>query len=864
MKSEDEVLEDFNERLGLYLESSAVQQWRSEVSVLYGALAGKQWDQRDVTERQLKNKPIDTINRIQPIINAIAGYEVINRTDITVTPRKDTPTESEETESDVMTDAIQYLQDESDFYFESSLASKDMITCGIGATHTYFDYTNPDKPYGEVLVDRIFPGFLLYDNTCSRRNFKGAMWAGYVEIVNRQWLTNEIEAIKGEEEGGSFQRYELATRTTRGVNDFLFFVDNVTTDDIDILYHYEWCEYERVRIFRNFIIETLDQPQLLEMAADFEEVQGLDMADPYLTMNDKQYRAFRTMLKEYHEQGGFDYRELIDPTIGQRRKYYKARIARGTVLDMSESWATDFTIQYKTGYYDELDRIFYGLGRSLLEPCRLLNKAISDYDSYLESVPKGGMYVEVDAVEDAIAFKETRANEQNLTLLKKGGLGKIQPKEVPQVPGGLADYIGLMNQLIPASIGLPQDFLGQVESGNMTNSLFSKIVRQAYMVLVQFFEANKVYMRREGRVFIDAVRILSDNYDGLVLEKVTNKGEEFTLSKESLSRAYTLKIVERPHSEDELVDRFERTIQAANVLRSGPNPIDIAPLIVESWPYELEDKKAIKQIIQQQMEAQQAAMQPPPPDPLAQALIEAETAEKIATAKLNEARAMKQLADIQQGRVGAQADVIKAQTDQRKQLADIQERNKKLDIESAKVQQSMLETRLNARFRRAELKLKEAELAIKARQASIKQEPTTQIIQNLDEPINRLSRDLTAVIEAQQQMASIQIGEALSQIGQGNREALESFMQNNEGLRDAIVNAIAGVAEGNSQAMNQLQQTLATGTQLTAEQQQRLEQGVAELAQKMNQAANQKKKVRIIYDEEGDPIGAEQVEEDEE
>jgi enoyl-[acyl-carrier-protein] reductase (NADH) len=89
-------------------------------------------------------------------------------------------------------------------------------------------------------------------------------------------------------------------------------------------------------------------------------------------------------------------------------------------------------------------------------------------------------------------------------------------------------------------------------------------------------------------------------------------------------------------------------------------------------------------------------------------------------------------------------------------------------------------------------------------------------------------------------------------------------MQNNEGLRDAIVEAIAGVAEGNSKAMGQLQQTLAAGTQLTAEQQQRLEQGVAELAQKMNQAANQKKKVRIIYDEEGDPIGAEQVEEDDE
>lgn len=857
MKSEDEVLVEFNERQALFLESTNIQLWRSQVKEMYAAEAGRPWTQRDVTNRELQNKPVNTINRMQPIINAIAGYEVINRTDITVTPRKDIPTDNEEQESDVMTDAIEYLQDESDFYFESSLGSKDMITCGVGATHTYFDYTNPDKPYGEVIVDRIFPGFLMYDNTCSKRNFKGAMWAGYVEIVNHKWLTDEINALKSDDDGHSFIENDLATRTTRGVNDFLFFVDNVTTDDVDILYHYEWCEYERVRTFRNFIIEATDQPQLLEAAADFEEVTGVDMADPYLTMTDSQYRKFRAMLKEYHERGGFDYRELIEPETGQRKKFYKARIARGIVLDSSESWATDFSIQYKTGYYDELDRVFYGLGRSLLEPCRLLNKGISDYNSYLESVPKGGMYAERDALIDAKQFKETRANEQNITLLNSGGLNKIREKSIPPVPGGLTDFIGLMNQLIPASIGLPQDFLGQVESGNMTNSLFSKIVRQAYMVLVQFFEANKVYMRREGRLFIDAVRILSENWDGLVLEKVTNKGEEFTLSKEALSRAYTLKIVERPHSEDERVDRFERLFQMAQALRTGPNPVDIAPLLIESWPYELENKQQIQQIIQQQQQAQQAAMQPPPPDPLAQALLEAETAEKVATAKLNEARAMKQLADIQQGKVQEATDIqeskAKAQRDERESV-------QKFAIEKAKLEASLFETRLQAVLKQEELSLKRKELDLKNAQAQIEEVP----VEEPTNPLNNIGDELSKVLQEQQRLATAQIGELISGMSESNMMLLDKVLSENKEAQDNLAGAIIEAGKGNQPAdLNPILQKLEQDSQLSGTDRRNLQGVLGQLSERIEGLAKRpKRKAQLIYDENDEPIGIEEVDGD--
>ena len=639
--NEQEVLGHFQDRLDQFLESSSVQQWRSETTTLYSAIAGHQWNQSDVDERNIKNKPMTTANRMAPIIKAIAGYEVMNRTKAVVVPRRDNSPEGEEKEIDVMSDAVEYLSDEAYFPFESSQASEDMLTCGVGVTHTYFDYSNPQAPQGEMVVDRIFPALALYDNTCTKRNFKGANWAGYVEVVNKDWLDDELTSIKGEG-----WREQIGTSQKRNLTEFLYFVENMTTDDVDLLFHYEWMELEKTKTFKNFLISAADDNDIMILAAEFEEANGVDMAEPYLTMNDSEMRKFKEMLKAHLEAGGIDYAQMIEPSKGERRKYFKARVARGVVLDATESWANDFSIQYKTGYFDEILRHFYGLGRAMLPVQILINKWLSDYDSYLESVPKGGMYMENDAVDDAIAFKDTRANEQNITLLARGGLGKIQEKSVPQAAGGLTDALMHVNQLLTTVCGLPPEFLSATMSGNMTEGLFAQMNKQAYMVLVHFFEANKVYLRRQTQLFIDGVRIISENYDGILLDKVTGSGEieNFSLSKETLTRDYTTKVVERTLTEDEKVDQFRQLAELSQVLLNKPQPVDITPLLVDQWPYELEDKEAVMQ-----------AMQPPPPpeppqpDPVMQALLQAETQEKIAQAELNTAKAQAEMAAIQQG-----------------------------------------------------------------------------------------------------------------------------------------------------------------------------------------------------------------------
>ena len=613
----DTIATKFTERRKAFLESPKVRQWRAETREAYLAMAGVQWAEDELNQRNVRKKPIVTINRMAPIVRAIAGYEIQNQGEMVVQARQLRQDDKAE-QADVMNDAVKYVQDQSEFAYESAQASEDSATCGVGQTVTYFDYTNPDAPFGEVVVDRIYPGLVLFDNQCRKKNFKGARWAGYVELVDGKWLDDEMDALLPD-------GVERPCSDKVAVDEWITFIQGFSTDDIDILYHYEWWEPEKFATLKNPVPPEMLQADdvLANILGEAEKaLDGMHLTDGVLVITRDEWRILRDALKNYHEQGGADLYSNVRPSWQDRKKYYKARIARGEVLDFSESWARgDFTIQYKTAYYDEVIGCWYGVVRAMLPVARLLNTAVSDYKSYLDSVPKGGIYATPKAFLDVDSkeFRRTQANEQDVTLVSD--LTQILPKQTPQVPGGVSDFINMLLQLLPAVVGLNPDFLGAIQSGNMTDELYSRQLKQAYLTLVHLFESGKSYMMRQGGLFIDCVRILAENNDGMILRRVSpGKQDEayFALNRDSLAKQYDIVLVERNVSDDERRERFERLLKL-----SAQNP-QFLPLAIEAYPDELEDKQSLLQL-----------MQPPPPaqpDPLNVELMQAEARSKIAQA----------------------------------------------------------------------------------------------------------------------------------------------------------------------------------------------------------------------------------------
>ena len=69
-----------------------------------------------------KNKPITYFNNIAPVVRAISGYEIMNRTKINYYPRRSN--KDTEEQADIMSDAVEYIQDDSNFFTESRIVTE--------------------------------------------------------------------------------------------------------------------------------------------------------------------------------------------------------------------------------------------------------------------------------------------------------------------------------------------------------------------------------------------------------------------------------------------------------------------------------------------------------------------------------------------------------------------------------------------------------------------------------------------------------------------------------------------------------------------------------------------------------------------
>lgn len=666
-----QTLDCFQKHMQEFVGSTRIKVFRSSIAEMYAAKAGDQWTSDDKQRRTFRKQPMITVNRMAPLIRAIAGHAIVNREKADLFPRRFGDMANEQ-QADVMADAVEYVVDDCDFYYESSQASEDELTCGIGATDTGINYMNPDAPYGECDFGRIFPGYLLFDPHASMKNMKDGMWRGYFEIVSRDYMIDEVESATGKPYVGEQMtsgdwRAELLTP----FKNFQF------NENYGIIYHYQYKKREALWKAENpFSDEWLQaNPEAAQIVESYkQEEEATDLTTSTISMDKKQYALFKGMIKTLDELYGFGLEGEIKYTKSEVLRCYRARIAENVVLEADYNFTQDFSIKFKTLFYDEQQGVYYGLGRDVLPVQRALNEGVSDFVSYLRAVPKGGMNIEKDAVENFEEFVRTRANEQDVTIFKSGALNanKVQPKQVPgQIPG-LNDFITYMQDQIPGVIGIDPSFFAAVESGNMTSSLFGKLIKQAYNVLAPFFDGERSYLRDQTKVFMDVVRVLAENNSGMMLRRVSvSAGDEnFALTQDGLAKEYDIAIAERPITQDEQLELANKMSELATVAAQFGK--DLTPLVVKYLPLPSRDKQDVDKLMNPP---------PPPPDPINQELLAAEAAKSRATEQ-------KTLIEARLKEVELQKEIMLLNQQLKREMEEITEINSRSTLNYAKAGQA--------------------------------------------------------------------------------------------------------------------------------------------------------------------------------
>lgn len=119
--------------------------WRSESWRDEAMYDGDQWDTDDYTAASDAGIEMLTINRTFPVINLILGTQAINKFDIAAKAR----TQDDSELSQTMSEAIQFVMDQSDGSFLLSAAFRDAIVPGIGCLSPGF---HPDPRREKVRV----------------------------------------------------------------------------------------------------------------------------------------------------------------------------------------------------------------------------------------------------------------------------------------------------------------------------------------------------------------------------------------------------------------------------------------------------------------------------------------------------------------------------------------------------------------------------------------------------------------------------------------------------------------------------------------------------------------------------------------
>lgn len=690
--SDEEIIKKFNNFRERFLNGWKRENWlKEEVRDNYSALDGfayddgrsGQWDNLDFKRRQDDLKPMYQINKLGRVVDSIAGFQVQNRSEVRYMPR-DSEVDSETLQgqlsttsalnppgnpqmklADIVNDGIAYIRTESRADLENSMAYVDMLTCGIGVVDNLISYD--EKPEGAPDVSRIAPYLAMWDVAARRKNLTDANAVASATLHDRDALLEEIN--QGREEGD-----QIAEIPTIEADDhFLQFFRSGSDDNLAASYNFQWRMKEPFWQVQNTLKGRQDLQQLLAANGALQAAKdnfGADITkDDIINVPDDSIAA----VKDAFAQVSVGFKA----TKQRIYKYYRANIVGDIVVSKSENYSQkSFSLKFMTGKWSETRQCWYGVLSASKHPQRLLNKAMSDLSELLYISPHGGVVIEAGAVgggpAELKAFKETWAKQREVTIVADGAISgaKFKMKDQAQISPAILQTIEYAERSILECAGVNQEFLGVADGSDQQAAMLqAQRVRQGLTVLAPYFDAMSFFVTDQSKLFVDMLRVLAENSGGLIIRNLSgSKAMPYVrLLKDHIATDYDIIAKEVPKTPDERQRETEVLLKIADMLtNAGRDGGAILPLIIEN-----QDIKSDKV---EEVLAATAPKAPPPPDPVQQGLIQAQTEALLAEAEKKKADTKSTNLDLlQQFKQIRDEDVTSWQLQNEKLKADIQE-----------------------------------------------------------------------------------------------------------------------------------------------------------------------------------------------
>jgi hypothetical protein len=683
MLSNQEIIKKFETFKSRFTEGWKREEWVKSMRESYSAVEGfsydggnGQWESLDYQRRESDGKPLFQINKLARVINVISGFQIQNRGDVRYIPRDIEVGEggqlSEKSKlSDLVNDGLEFIKHKSRADLENSHANYDALICGIGAVDNTITYEEGEDGIGEPSVQRIAPHLLMWDVASRKKNMIDANAVASATIHDKDTLLADINSERKKKD---------KLESLPAGNDDIFLSSHSTQDDnLAVAYNFQWREKESYLQVQNSALQDPIKMQLLMQDGSVAAAKERDIdltKDEIFPISLDEEGAFN---KAFESVG------LPFEVIKQKKYvYYRASIVGDMVISASENYSQKgFSLKFITGKWSETRQYWYGLLSLAIDPQRLFNKGMSDIAETLYISPHGGIVIEADAVGgvgNLEAFKATWAKQREVTIIADGAIAgqKFMMKPQAQLSPAAMQVLDIADRAILECVGLNMEFMGVADGGAQQAAMLQEQrVKQGMASFANEVDSFGFFVQEQSKCFVDMLRVLCQNSGGLIIRNISgDKAQQYVkLLDDQIATEYDIIVKEVPKSSSERQRETDILIQIAGMLtQAGRDGGAILPLIIEN-----------QDINSDKLEEVLAATQPPPPqqpDPVNQALLQAQTAALMAEAKYKESQAK-----------GNDMDLLEKFKTMREQ--DSSEMDMKLEKMKADIQKTISETMVN-------------------------------------------------------------------------------------------------------------------------------------------------------------------------
>lgn len=535
--------EDLFLRLKEWFKASADHwdQWRVEAKEDFGFRSGDQWTAEEQKVLRDQMRPIVTFNRIDPVIDAVAGTEVGNRQEVSYIPR----TEGDVQVNEVFTSAAKWFREQCDAEDEESDAFQDTLTCGVGWTETRLDYEQDEE--GAPLIERIDPFEMFPDHTSSKRNFEDA-------------------------------RYVFRVQTNISVDEALALAPNADPSELDA----SWAltgdtksdgeSQEQARFYRSDgkPMDSSEKGKVTLVEVQWWERQSVhlvaDMATGQIApMEDSSFKIYSQRITEL---GG----EVKHVTM-TKRVYYRAFLGKKVLSKEVSPFQGHFSYKAITGKRDRNKKTYYGLVRQMKDPQRWANKWLSQTMHIMNANAKGGIIAEEGIAENMTEFEASYARPEAVTKVRNGVLGqnpRMMPKPAAQFPGGFFQLMQFAISSVRDASGVNMELLGMVDR-EQPGVLEAQRKKAAMAILATLFDSLRRYRKSQGRLLL---QIINEHLsDGRLIRIVGDEGAKYVpLTNQPGVEKFDVIVDDAPSSPHQREMTWQMLMQLLPAVKDGLSP----------------------------------------------------------------------------------------------------------------------------------------------------------------------------------------------------------------------------------------------------------------------------------------------------